>query len=410
MSIVEKEWDQIIKFLIRTNMPILPVYISGTNSTLFHAMGLIHPRLRTIKLPSELFNKKNKKIHIKIGHVIKTEDLKKIGSFKEISHYLKLKSNMLGNSIKIDHYYKKPILGRKKRKKEIIQPIDKKKIVAEIQQLPNTSTLTEINEYKLILIQSNNCPNLMLELGRKRELTFRAIGEGTNKEIDLDPFDIYYHHLIIWDTQKNELVGSYRMGKGDEIMEKFGISGFYVSTLFDLNQKLGITFRSSLELGRSFIAEPYQKKPITLLLLWKGISIFMNQNPQFKFLIGPVSISSNYSKLSQSLIVKYSKQYLQDNSLTKYVKPKKKFKHKIFSQNKINNIIFGTGGEIDKLEQLLQETDNGKKLPILLKKYIGLNAKIIAFNIDTNFNNCLDGFLFLNYNEIPENLKEKIKN
>ena len=250
----------------------------------------------------------------------------------------------------------------------------------------------------------------MLELGRKRELTFRAIGEGTNKEIDLDPFDIYYHHLIIWDTQQNELVGSYRIGKGDEIMEKFGMSGFYVSTLFDLNQKLAITFRSSLELGRSFIAEPYQKKPITLLLLWKGISIFMNKNPQFKFLIGPVSISSNYSKLSQSLIVNFSKQYLQDNSIMKYVKPKKKFKHKIFSQKKINNIIFGTGGEIDKLDQLLQETDNGKKLPILLKKYISLNAKIIAFNIDRKFNNCLDGFLILNYHDIPEQLKERIKN
>jgi putative hemolysin len=249
----------------------------------------------------------------------------------------------------------------------------------------------------------------MLELGRKREETFRLVGEGTNKELDLDPFDVYYNHLIIWDSNENELVGSYRIGKGDEIIERFGMEGFYLSTLFTLNKKLTLTLRKSIELGRSFIAEPYQRKPTTLLLLWKGIHLFMEQNPTYNFLIGPVSISNNYSKNSKKSIISFSEMYLHENSIKKFIKPKNKFKSNSFSYEKVDKLVQRTHGDIDKLDQLIQESDNGKKLPILLKKYIGLNAKIVAFNVDKKFNNCLDGFLFLEFNKITSELKERIK-
>lgn len=409
MNVVEKEWDQIVKFILKANVPVIPTFISGTNSPLFHALGLIHPLLRTAKLPSELFNKKNKKVTLKIGHPISVSELQKMDSTKEIAQYLKLKSNNLSNSIKIEPFFKKPLLGIQKKVSEIIPPIKKELLNNEINSLSESHLITKINEYQLFLIQSYECPNLMLELGRKREETFRLVGEGTNKELDLDPFDVYYNHLIIWDSNENELVGSYRIGKGDEIIERFGMDGFYLSTLFTLNKKLTLTLRKSVELGRSFIAEPYQRKPTTLLLLWKGILLFMEQNPRYNFLIGPVSISNDYSKNSKKSIISFSEMYLNENKIEKFIKPKKKFKSNPFSGEKVDKLVQRTHGDIDKLDQLIQESDNGKKLPILLKKYIGLNAKIVAFNVDKKFNNCLDGFLFLEFHKITSELKERIK-
>lgn len=409
LNIQEKEWDQIIKFILKCNVPVIPTYISGTNSPLFHALGLIHPLLRTAKLPSEIFNKKNKKVTMRIGHPIQIEDLKKMDSEHSISTYLQLKSRFLKNSISIDSFYKKPILGIKRKQQEIIATISINLLNSEIKKLKDTQLLCSVNEYKLYEIDANQCPNLMLELGRKREITFRAVNEGTNKELDLDPFDIYYKHLIIWDEKNESLVGAYRLGKGDEIFDNFGIKGFYTYTLFKFKKQLELPLYESIELGRSFVSLEYQRKATPLYLLWKGIFLFMERNPKYKYLIGPVSISNHFSKISKSFIVNYSEQFLNDSLIQNLVKPRKKFQYPILNKKKIIKLIAGTNGDVEKLDKLIQETDIGKNLPILLKKYIGLNAQITCFNVDKKFNNCLDGFLFLEYHKIPENIKEGLR-
>jgi putative hemolysin len=409
MRIKEKEWDQIIKFLFKCNVPIIPTYISGTNSPLFHALGIVHPLLRTAKLPSEIFNKKNKKIKMRIGNPIQIEDLKKIESSTSVSTYLQLKSSFLKNTPKIDAFYKNPIHGIKKKQQPIIAPIQKSILIKEIDKLNEEQLLCEINNYQLFEIQAQQCPNLMIELGRKREITFREIKEGTNKELDLDPFDLYYHHLIIWDKTNFEIVGAYRLGKGKEIMENHGMKGFYISTLFKLKKQMEVPLYESIELGRSFISIEYQKKATPLYLLWKGIFIFIEKNPSYKYLLGPVSVSQSFSKVSKSFIVNYSEQYLNNTFIKHLITSRKKFIPPFSKQKKISKLVKGTNGDIEKLDKLIQEIDPGKNLPVLLKKYIGLNAQIVCFNVDKKFNNCLDGFLFLEYHKIPENIKEGLR-
>jgi putative hemolysin len=409
MNVKEKEWDQIIKFILKCNVPIIPTYISGTNSPLFHALGLIHPLLRTAKLPSEIFNKKNKKVTMRIGHPIQIEDLKKMGSNHSISTYLQLKSQFLKTGISVDAFYNKPILGIKKKQQEITPPISKIVLENEIKLLKAEQLLCQINNFQLFEIKANQCPNLMLELGRKREITFRSVNEGTNKELDLDPFDIYYTHLIIWDFVNREIVGAYRIGKGDEIIESFGTKGFYSNTLFKINKKFKLSLRQSIELGRSFVSLEYQKKTTPLYLLWKGIFLFLERNPNYKYLFGPVSISNDFSRLSKEFIISFSEKYLNETFYSSMINPRKKINRIFFKSKKIKRLIQGTNGDIDKLDKLIQETDSGKHLPILLKKYVGLNAQITCFNIDKKFNNCLDGFLFLEYHKIPENIKEGLR-
>jgi putative hemolysin len=409
LNVKEKEWDQIIKFILKCNVPIIPTYISGTNSPLFHALGLIHPLLRTAKLPSEIFNKKNKKVTMRIGHPIQIEDLKKMESDHAISTYLQLKSQFLKNSPSIDSFYKKPILGIKRKQQDITPAIFTDLLVKEIKQLDESQLLIIVNDYKLYEIDANQCPNLMLELGRKREITFRAVKEGTNKELDLDPFDLYYKHLIIWDEKNNALVGAYRLGKGDEILSKYGFRGFYTYTLFKFKKQMELPLYESIELGRSFVSLEYQKKATPLFLLWKGIFLFMERNPRYKYLIGPVSISQDFTRISKSFIVHFSEMYLNNSLVKDLVKPRKNFIRPILKQKKISKLVYGLNGDIDKLDKLIQETDPGKHLPVLLKKYVGLNAQITCFNVDKKFNNCLDGLLFLEYHTIPEQIKEGLR-
>jgi putative hemolysin len=409
LNVKEKEWDQIIKFILKCNVPVIPTYISGTNSPLFHALGLIHPLLRTAKLPSEIFNKKNKKVTMRIGHPIHIDDLKKMESDHAISTYLQLKSQFLKNAPTIDSFYKKPILGIKRKVQEITPAIHTDLLVKEIQKLNESQLLSIVNDYRLYEIDAQQCPNLMLELGRKREIAFRAVNEGTNKELDLDPFDLYYKHLIIWDEKNNALVGAYRLGKGDEIFSKYGFRGFYTHTLFRFKKQMELPLYESIELGRSFVSLEYQKKATPLFLLWKGIFLFMERNPKYKYLIGPVSISQDFTKISKSFIVQFSNRYLTNAFVKDLVKPRKNFIQPILKQKKIIKLVQGLDGDIDKLDKMIQETDFGKHLPVLLKKYVGLNAQITCFNVDKKFNNCLDGFLFLDYHTIPEHIKEGLR-
>jgi hypothetical protein len=165
----------------------------------------------------------------------------------------------------------------------------------------------------------------------------------------------------------------------------------------------------SVELGRSFVSLEYQKKATPLFLLWKGIFLFMERNPRYKYLIGPVSISQDFSRISKSFIVHFSELNLKNSSIRDLVKPRKNFNHPLLKHKKITKLVEGLNGDIDKLDKLIQETDSGKHLPVLLKKYVGLKAQITCFNVDKKFNNCLDGFLFLDYRTIPEQIKEGLR-
>jgi hypothetical protein len=282
--------------------------------------------------------------------------------------------------LSVDAFYKKPILGIKKRQVPIIAPPQHNLLTDEIAALPEDTLLMQSGEYQLYLIRSHQAPNLMIQLGRLRELTFREVQEGTNKEIDLDPYDIYYSHLIIWDQTKEALVGSYRIGKGDEIMTKHGVKGFYLHSLFKMKKEFRSYLSESVELGRSFIASDYQRKPTTLFLLWKGILLFMDKNPNYRYLIGPVSMSTSFSKFTKELVVSYAYQHLNLKQFAGLIQPRKKFKLSLRNEKKVATLLGGIDSDIEKLDKLIQETDKGQRLPILLKKYIGLNAKLISFN------------------------------
>ena len=401
-AITDREWlYSALRFIKKARVPVVPIYFHGSNSRLFHLLGQIHPSLRTAKLPSEILNKKDKTIKIRIGNPISVKDQDKFTDVHQLGRYLRSKTYCLDSGIEVKRFFNYSLKSQPKPQQIVdSQPCDL--IIKEIDSLRKENLLFTIKNYSVFCVPSSQIPILMSELGRLREITFREVGEGTNQPTDIDEFDLYYNQLIIWDNEGQQIVGGYRLGKGLDIYNQFGVKGFYTQSLFKMKRGFADTLKQSLELGRSFIVKDYQKKPLPLFLLWKGILYFILKNPEYRFLIGPVSISNTYSGISKELIIRYIMANFFDYKKAAFVKPRNRFKVTTDDQH-LNTALENMTPNLHSLDKFIGDIDQyNSGLPVLLKKYLGLNAKIISFNVDPKFNDCVDGFLVLDIFDVPK--------
>jgi putative hemolysin len=402
-------WHPVVgKLIARAKLPVVPIYFHGNNGVLFNILSFIHPTLRTAKLPSEFLNKQGLKMKVRIGKPINIEDISYKNNTNKLLDFLRARTYALGTSLEQERKLFNPISLFKiaKTPKEIIPETPRADIVDEITQLETYKVWTEKN-YEVYIAPTSSIPNILREIGRLREITFRQVGEGTNKKIDLDNYDIYYHHLFIWDKDQQNIVGAYRIGKGDEILDTMGRRGFYLSELFKIKEPFYPILRKGIELGRSWIRKEYQQKPLPLFLLWKGILKYLLDNPQYRYMFGPVSISNNFSKFSKSLMVDFISRDHFDYDLAKYIKPKNKFKADLSPIN--TDLLLESSDTLKNLDSLISDIENSHiKIPVMLRQYLNLNAKIICFNIDPKFADCLDGFLLVDMQQIPPEMLEKI--
>jgi putative hemolysin len=408
-NITDKQWQpSILKFIKKAEVPVVPIYFQGSNSLIFHLLGMIHPVLRTVKLPSELLNKKNKLVRIRIGNPISVKNQTGFSDINQYGRFLRAKTYMLGTPIEVKKFYQFKRKEKVEKMEDIIPAIDPQLIRNEVEGLKEDYLLFKSKNYTVYCAPSAKLPNILTELGRLREITFREVGEGTNQGIDVDEYDLYYHQLFIWDEEEHKIVGAYRVGKGNEILSEYGLKGFYLQSLFRMSKKFQPILHESLELGRSFIVKEYQKKPMPLFLLWKGILYFLLKNPQSRYLIGPVSISNKYSDLSKDLIIKFIMRNYFNYDLGQYIKSRKKFKVNIKGLD-VDILLEAAKNDINKLDELIGDFEiTNDKLPVLLKKYISLNAKIVGFNIDPNFNDCLDGLIVVDLFDVPVKVIESL--
>ncbi len=399
-NIKDKEWHgTIVKLLKKVAVPVVPVYFHGTNRLIFHLLGKIHPSLRTATIPAELFHKKDA-IQIRIGTPITIDEQKKFKTHEELGKYLRAMVYALGAPLSQRKSFQQRLQSLR-RPKKIVEPGDSVLVQKEMDYLRRGKPLVARNDYEVFLAPANEIPDTLREIGRLRELTYRKVGEGTNQSIDLDEFDRYYQHLFLFDRSEKKIVGAYRFGQGDEIFERFGKKGFYTSTLFNYDEKILHYLKNTLELGRSFVVEEYQRKAFPLFLLWKGIEKYLSENRQYRYLLGPVSISSSYSELTRSLIIQFIKRHYYDPELAKSVHARQEFE--VMEDDELGILLDNYPDDMNELDKLISEIEPSHfKVPVLLKKYIRQNARIIGFNIDPKFNSALDGLMILDLKNLPE--------
>lgn len=405
---VDKPWEEAaIKLIKKAEVPVVPIYFHAKNSKLFYKLSKISDTFRTAKLPSELLTQKNRIIKVRIGKPISVNDQKEQTTISEFSEFLRRKTYMLSNAFdtkpKILDNISNTLKPPAKPPKRIVGSVSVEKMAAEVDALrENDYRLLVSKNYEVYLTPAEQIPNILHEIGRLREITFRAIGEGTNEAIDLDSFDTYYHHMFLWDTDKQKLAGAYRMGLGSKIYARYGIDGFYLQDLFRFEPELYKMMSESIEMGRAFIIKEYQQKPMPLFLLWKGIVHTTLRFPEHNYLIGGVSISNQFSNFSKSLMIEFMKSHYYDPYVAQYVHPKKEFKVKLKDADK-DFVFDATEADLNKFDKIIDEIEPGAlRLPVLLKKYIKQNAKLVAFNVDPLFNNSVDGLMYIKIADLPE--------
>jgi putative hemolysin len=367
------------------------MFFDGHNSMVFQLSGLIHPKLRTALLPSEMFKRSGSRVDVRIGRSIEPHKVARYPDDRTLTSYLRFKTYMLKwRESPIRLRFNPQSLDETQAPVEAPQPSHR--LAAEVLRLPTSSLLAEQGKYQVFLAGARDIPTLLAEIGQLRERTFRAAGEGTGHATDLDRFDEHYQHLFLWNSAKHEVVGSYRIGKVDGILKEHGPSGLYTSTLFKLKPGLWDRLGPALEMGRSFVRQEYQGQPTPLALIWRGIGEYLVRNPTYKILFGPVSISKEYEALSRRMMVEFLTKRFVHQTLGPLVRPRNPLRDRLGRQER--DALAALVRDADDVSALISEIEADRKgMPILLRHYLRLNAFLLSFNLDPSFGNCIDGLI-----------------
>jgi len=411
-EVSDPEWSHTVARIVRkTGAQVVPVYFDGRNSNFFQLIGLIHPRLRTALLPRELINKRNRSISIRVGKPISNRKMVEMENDNEITDYLRMRTYLLGVRADTDSGEKKAkasMIATSSSMKPIAPPDHSKHLSDEIDCLPEDKILARKGDFVVYQARMQEIPRVMREIGRLREITFRDAGEGTGKAIDLDKYDTHYIHLFAWNKEKKQVIGAYRLGPTDIMINRLGLKGLYTASLFNMNKSLMDQITPAIELGRSFIRQEYQREYAPLNLLWKGIGHYIAQNPRYKMLFGPVSISNTYQSASRQLLVSFLTQNKLDAELTKLVRPKTPLKKRNLSRELKAASSSRIVNDLNEVSALIAEIEADRKtFPILLKHYLKLGGKLLGFNIDSEFADVLDGLILVDLTETPGKILEK---
>ncbi|OGU34960.1 MAG: hypothetical protein A2068_05485 [Ignavibacteria bacterium GWB2_35_6b] len=402
LKVTDGQWHKgAVHFSKKYQAPVLPVYVSAKNSILFYVVSAIHKNFSRVLLAHELFNKQNKNISIKVGDPIPAKAFS--------SSYIndKVQSKLLKKHVYLIGLNKKGIYATEKN---IIHPIKRKLIKNEL----NNSQILGItkDDKQIILTSRGDSPHVLNEVARLREITFRKVGEGTGKKYDLDNYDNYYKHLIVWDDKELEIVGSYRIGLGNELISKYGIEGFYTSTLFNFSENFTKKYLpESIELGRSFVQKKYWNTN-ALHYLWQGIGAFLAHNEEIKFMFGGVSISNNYPESTKRMLVYFFNKWFGSEEIlaeskNKFMIPEKSTE--VYSEQFCSEEY---KHDYKMLKNMMKPY--GFSIPVLYKHYSELcedgGVKFLDFGVDKDFENCIDGLILVDIKKIKEEKRERYIN
>jgi putative hemolysin len=406
-QVTDPRWLDRTGKLVRLAQPtVVPMYFSGRNSAFFQAAGLLHPLLRTLMLPREMLARRGSTVHVRVGHPIPYRQLADFPTEEALTEFLRLKTYVLGERADDGRAPRRrfPLKRRKPRDPEthfepVAAPLPTEDLEADIAALGPEAMLLRHNRFEVYCVQAGQIPNILREIGRLREVTFREIQEGTGKARDLDDFDSYYKHLFVWDAEHRAIVGAYRMGMVDTILATHGKSGLYSSTLFRFKPAFYEALEGGIELGRSFIVSEYQKKHASLFLLWRGICDYVYRNPRYHVLFGPVSITREYQSISRDLMVQFLRQKVGESvfsPLRRLVKAKRPPRGRLKGAERRS--LLTAARDIDDVSAVISEVETDHKgAPTLLRHYLRMRGQIISFNVDPDFNYSLDGLIMVDF-------------
>lgn len=388
--------DNIIRIIRDAKMPVIPVYFDGTNSLLFHLMGKIHPMLRTARLIHELPNKRGRVVSVRIGRPISPEEIAAFPQTDALGRYLRNRCYALesqcGTAASI------PSL----EVHEDVAPAGNPALVAAELDGLRSNMLFESGDWRGYLLRAEQMPHTMQELARLREETFRIVGEGTGYASDSDVYDQWYRHLILWNIPDGRIGGAYRIGLGSEIVPERGIAGLYTTSLCRFGKDCAPLLARCIELGRSFIVSDYQRDVLALKSLFTGLALTVTAHPECDYFLGPVSISNAYPTFYKSMMVYFLQNHYPFTEEAGVAVPTHPFQPDWLKVNPAD--LLAGCRDVEDLDRLMARLSDGHyRIPVLVRQYFKMGARLVCFNIDKLFNDSLDGLILLKFADYPEN-------
>lgn len=390
--VADPQWSDGVARLSRmAKAPVVPVYVSGTNSAGFQIAGVVHPMLRTLSLVRELENKRGRTVRLRFGSAIAPKELGRLGNDRERAEYLRFRTYLL--SMKA---------GRGARRANGRGTVAAAEPAAQLErEVSHLEQVCRFGELTAYCSAAEEIPGVLREIGRLREETFRVAREGTGKARDLDRYDGWYQHLFLWNAEKREVAGAYRLGSTEEILPERGTSGLYTSTLFRIDRRLFDRLGPAIELGRSFVRKEYQRQYAPLMLLWKAICMTVAARPEHAVLFGAVSISQDYAPASRDLMVAFL-EALREEPMARYVQARHSYRlfpgprwHERQARRFLTDIesLSGTVSDIEA---------DGKGVPVLLRQYLKVGGRTLGVSVDPGFSNVVDALIAVDLRRTPD--------
>ena len=421
-KVEDKPWaPSMIKFVRQAGVPVFPAYIEGHNSLIFHILGKVHPMLQTMRLPLELTNKRGRSVAVVFGSGIPARRLREMGDLAVVGDFLRanvycLRSVLVDEAAmheELEEERRREALARLKMRRkrqggrmpktarEEFAGADPTELGAELDRIAARRMLIRVGDMCLFCASAEDIPLTMREIVRLREADSRKADEEALRPAEGDAHDELYLHLFVWDAEHRAITGAYRIGFGDVLLDRRGFEGFYTYRSFEFSHHLQDVLRQSIELGRSFVVQEYQRRSQTLLLLWRGILQVLMRNASYRYLMGPVGMSGGYSMAAKWLLVDYIRANHWNAELAKYVVPRNGVRalgRPVVEAALIRGIR--SDEEIDKLIRDVEPTGQG--MPVLMKKYLQLGGRVMGFNVDPLLGDALDAMLILDLCDVPK--------
>jgi putative hemolysin len=388
-----------LRFAERAKASVLPVYLGGKNSALFYTLSMIFKPLSTLMLVREMFEQKTMTLPIRIGELIAWQEIADLDVPREE------KIKRINRQVYGVNSNRAPML---KTERSIAHP---ESTISVRKQLQDAELLGETRDGKQIYLfdYQRNSP-VMRELGRLREATFRRVGEGTGMRRDLDQYDTYYRHLVLWDDNDLQIAGAYRIGEVANILHSRGVGGLYTSSLFAFSDKMlsENVLPQALEMGRSFVQPRYWGMR-SLDYLWYGIGAYVKRHPEIRYLLGPVSISDAYPREAKNLLVHFYRHYFGDETVMALARDR----FVISEQDSAAQlrVFSGDDYELDFRTLKLKLGKHNVSVPTLYKQYTETyepgGVKFLDFNIDQKFSNCVDGLVLADLHKLKPAKRER---
>ncbi|MDO5463968.1 MAG: GNAT family N-acyltransferase [Akkermansia sp.] len=402
--VIDDPWQTNIASLIRkTGATVVPMHISGRTGIFFQILSIINKGVRANFLAREILRDGRMRHTIRLGKPISPATIAMTENDESLSDYLRLSSMLLR--------YPQTTAATtvpERNMAEIEPHVPAEAQLAEIDALPADALYAETaNGLKVYAAEASQIPHILHEIGILREHTFRAVGEGSGNACDLDDYDQYYTHLIMWDSRANRLAGAYRMGRTDKILPTLGAKGIYNSQFFRFSDKLLKVLAHGLEMGRAFICKEYQRHPASLDTLWMGIGHYLARHTEYRYLYGTVSISSEYTPASRALMLTYLKTHCMNSELMGEVSA---FYPPTGAELKSEDarLVSTAVKELRQLTGLVADVEpDSKSIPVLLRQYLRLGGRMLSFGIDNDFGGTLDCLVMVDMTQTPRRILDR---